>query len=230
MDYNRYITHVIRVGDSLQKIAIAYGVDDWRYLVYVNNLVYPYICDTLDDNINEKIEGVLRVGDKLLIPSKEYNSPANNIKIDNIEKRAYGCDLDLYNYEFSGNERVKNLESKGELSNNNGDLKLSEGIENLRQRLLIRLSVAKGSMILHPEFGSDIDKYVGLKGTQQNIIKLQLAVQESILSDNLVEKVKDLTVEVKGGVLTINCEIIPTPPHSPFKFTEDINTSMMRGV
>lgn len=222
MNNSGYITHVVQVGDSLQKIASAYNISDWKDLVYINNLEYPYICDTL--NANAPVgNGVLKVGDKMLIPSSEYSAPANNLRIDNIEKQAYGCDLDIYSYD-SGNEQVKNLESKGELSDNNGDLKLSEGIRNLRQRLLIRLSVSKGSMILHPDFGSDIDKYVGLKGTPQNIIKLQLAVQESILSDELVEQVQDLTVEVSNGILSIDCNIIPVPPYSPFKFIGDINT------
>ena len=223
MNNSGYITHVVQVGDSLQKIASVYGVSDWKDLVYINNLEYPYIYDTLDASATQSTRGVLKVGDKILIPSDEYSTPANNIRIDNIEKQAYGCDLDIYPFD-SGNEQVKNLESKGELSDNNGDLKLSQGIRNLRQRILIRLSVAKGSMILHPNFGSDIDKYVGLKSTPQNLIKLQLAVQECILSDELVKRVQDLTVEVSNGILSVDCKIIPVPPYSPFKFTGDINT------
>ena len=222
MDNFGYITHVIQVGDSLQKIARMYGLDDWRKLVYANNLEYPYIHDVINSDTTTG-DGVLKVGDKMIIPSLKYSTSVNNLRIDNVEKQAYGCDLDLYSYD-SGDGQVKNLESKGELSSNNGDLKLSEGVKNLHQRLLIRLSVAKGSMILHPDFGSDIDKYVGLKGTPQNLIKLQLSVQESILSDELVEQVKDLTIAVSNGVLSVDCEIIPIPPYSPFKFKGDVNT------
>ena len=221
MNSSGYITHTIQVGDSLQKIASVYNVSDWRDLVYVNNLEYPYICDSI--NPTDLGDNVLKVGDTLLIPSHVYSVPANNVRIDNIEKQAYGCDLDLYAYDFS-EEQVKNLESKGELSDDKGDLRLSEGVRNLRQRLLIRLSVARGSMILHPEFGSDIDRYIGLKGTPQNIIKLQLAVQESILSDELVSQVRDLSIEVSNGVLSIDCDVIPIPPYSPFRFKGDVNT------
>lgn len=223
MSNSGYITHVVQVGDSLQKIASAYNISDWRDLVYVNNLEYPYIHDTLDVDVSLIGSRVLKVGDRMLIPSSRYLTPANNLRIDTVEKQAYGGDLDIYSYD-SGNEQVKNLESKGELNDNNGDLRLAEGVGNLCQRLLIRLSVAKGSMILHPDFGSDIDKYVGLKGTPQNLIKLRLAVQECILSDELIEQIQDLTVEVSNGILSVTCGIVPVPPYSPFKFIGDINT------
>jgi hypothetical protein len=220
MNASGYVTHVVQVGDSLQKIANVYNISDWKDLVYINNLEYPYICDTLDANIS--VGGrVLRVGDKMLIPASEYSSHANNIRLENVEKQAYGCDLDLYNFDLE-EYQVKNLESKGELSAHNGELKLAEGVGNLRQRLLIRLSVTKGSMILHPEFGSDIDKYIGLKGTQQNLIKLKLAIQECILSDELINKIQDLNISVANGIVSIDCGIIPVPPYTPFKFAGSV--------
>lgn len=221
MNNSGYITHIVQVGDSLQKIASVYGISDWRDLAYANNLDYPYIHDSL--NGGAETEGnVLKVGDKMLIPSTEYSSHTNNLRVNTVENRAYGCDLDLYYHE--GKEGTKNLEVKGELSDNSGDLRLSEGVRNLHQRLLIGLSTAKGSMILHPNFGSDINKYVGLKGTPQNLIKLQLSIRESILSDELVEEVKDLIVEANNGIVSIDCNIVPIPPHAPFKFKESINT------
>ena len=68
MNNSGYITHVVQVGDSLQKIASAYNISDWKDLVYINNLEYPYICDTLNANATVG-NGVLKVGDKMLIPS-----------------------------------------------------------------------------------------------------------------------------------------------------------------
>lgn len=217
-----YITHSIQVGDSIQRLAIMYQIDDWRSIVYLNNLEYPYIDSEIGSTTYQDNPNVLKVGNSVLIPSTYFSPILAQSDMSDLEKRAYGCDLDIYYFDDSSELGVR-LEERGELSSQNGDLKIAEGIRNLRQRLIIRLSLNKGSLILHPEFGSELSKLIGLKSTIQTLIKMKLEVQRCILSDPLIKGVSNIVVtKLDEGNIMVECSIIPVPPYSPFKFSESL--------
>lgn len=219
-----YLTHIVRIGDSIQRLAIQYGISDWREIVFLNGLEYPYIDSAFVKS--EEYQGntkVAKVGDSILVPAA-YESPAIvSSDISALEKFTYGSDLDIYAYDETNKLAVR-LEEKGELSaDKTGDLAIAAGVANLRQRLIIRLGVPKGSFILHPEFGSELHKLIGLKDTQQNRTKIQLEVQRCILSDPLVKGLNALTTyKVGSGRLGVDAGVVPVPPYKPFRFTENI--------
>lgn len=219
-----YITHTIQIGDSLQKLAIAYNLRDWREIVYLNNLEPPYVDTAAVHSVAYKNNPrVAKVGESILIPAAYQSPVASAADVTLLEKFAYGSDLDIFAYDETNVKAVR-LDEKGELSANKiGDLAIASGIKNLRQRLIIRLGVHKGSFILHPEFGSELYTLVGLPWTAQNIIKIQLEVQKNILSDPFVQGVSDIEVsKVAHGVLMVDCGVAPVPPYKPFKFSESI--------
>jgi len=221
-----YTTHTIKVGDSLQRLGSMYGLDDWREIVYLNKLEYPFIDDIIGSTEYSGNSNVAKVGDSILIPGS-YSTAPSSLQIDNIaslETLAYGSDIDIYSYD-SMNEFSMNLEEKGEISSDSGDIKLAEGIKNLRQQLLIRISTPLGSLILHPEFGSKLLNMVGVKGTQTNVTKFQLEVQECFLSDFRVLAVDDVIVNLKQGACNISCSITPISPYNAFKFDETLSTN-----
>ena len=224
MDANGYVTHTVQAGDSLQKIAVFYNIEDWKTLAILNKLEYPFIYTILGDSEYSDNPKVLKVGDKLLIPSENLDSHTSDLNIENAEDYAYGRDLDLYSSDEQ-HENVKELTSNGELRGNCGDLLIANGLKNLRQRLLIRLSTPIGSLILHPEFGSNINKYIGMKNTAQNLIKMKLAVQECILSDELISEITRLDLDFNGGALTIDSDLVPVPPYAPFAFKGTITVN-----
>lgn len=213
----QYIVHTVGAGDTIQAIGDLYGVD-WTELVVINGLEYPYIDDDLILNEYEDIDSVAKIGSKLVIPTVGINIPnkVNNSSTE-VEKYAFGCDLDLFTYEETLNH-VVNLENEGQLvDDGKGDIKLSEGIENLRQQLIIRLGTLKGSLLLHPEFGSNILNYIGKKTTQETLVDVSLDVQECLLGDFRVNGIDDVRCVFKDRGIRIECIVIPIEPYSsPF--------------
>ena len=217
---SQYIVHTVGAGDTIQAIGLLYGVD-WTELVEINGLEYPYIDDDLYINENEKLDGVAKIGSKLVIPTPGINIPnkTNNSSVE-VEKYAFGCDLDLFSLEETQNHTI-NLEVEGQLTDDNkGDIKLSEGIANLRQQLIIRLGTPKGSLLLHPEFGSNILNYVGARTTVELLNKIRLEVQECLLGDFRVLGVSNITAIGKNKGIYIECFVHPTEPYSsPFRLS-----------
>lgn len=217
---SQYVVHTVGAGDTIQAIGLLYGVD-WTELVEINGLEYPYIDDDLYINENESLDGVAKIGSKLVIPTPGINIPnkTNNSSVE-VEKYAFGCDLDLFSLEETQNHTI-NLEVEGQLTDDNkGDIKLSEGIANLRQQLTIRLGTPKGSLLLHPEFGSNILSYVGARTTVELLNKIKLEVQECLLGDFRVLGVSNITVIGKDRGIYVECFIHPTEPYSsPFRLS-----------
>lgn len=216
-----YSTHVVQSGDSLQRLAILYGIDDWREIAYFNKLDPPYISNEV---INTYAGNVACIGSVLYIPTYDY---AVSPKIDEIsqsiiEEQAYGCDLDVYTA-VDDNGKLKNLETKGECAALDNDLRLVRGIKNLSQSLQIRLSTLKGSLMLHPDYGSNLVNMCGLKGTTENLTKMMLETQECLLKDFRVNGIKDLKLDKNERQVVIECMIIPIPPYPQFPFNATIN-------
>ena len=117
---------------------------------------------------------------------------------------------------------VINLEVEGQLTDDNkGDIKLSEGINNLRQQLVIRLGTPKGALLLHPEFGSNITDYIGKRITVELLTKIKLEVQECLLGDFRVLGVSDVTVVGKNSGVYVECFVQPIEPYStPFRLSQ----------
>lgn len=215
-----YKTHVVSSGDSLQRIAVLNGIEDWMEIAYFNKLSYPYI-DT--DNLKKYDGKVARLGDLIFIPSYEYvvSPTSGELSITKMEEQAYGCDLDIYSA-IDDNGKANNLEEKGELSSNNGDIALVRGINNLKQQLTIKLSTPKGSLMLHPDWGCNILNMVGTKGTEENLTDMMLMVREAILEDFRVVSVSNLNIQKDSSSVTINCDIQPISPYPTFRYSETL--------
>lgn len=204
-------THKISIGDSLQKIARLYEVSDWRDIAEVNGLESPYI-DSVFQSQEYEDRRVAKLGDIILIPSFSNNSQIKNIKAnEEIQELSYGLDLDLYN-----NEVVQNT-VKGELSEELTDIKLCGGLKNLSQQLLTKLSVKKGALLLHPEFGSNLHLYMNKLDKQEDRNKIIFEIERCLREDFRVKEVKDIEIiKVKNGNYA-KIKIIPIEPGEPFE-------------
>lgn len=216
---SQYIVHTVGAGDTVQSIGLLYGVD-WTELVSINGLEYPYIDDSVELNEYENIDSVAKIGSKLVIPTTGLNIPQKtNNSSEEVEKYAFGCDLDLFSMEESENH-VVNLEVEGQLTDDTkGDIKLSEGIANLRQQLIIRLGTPKGALLLHPDFGTNLLDYIGKRTTVELLTKVQLEIQESLLGDFRVLGVSDINVIFKDRGVFVDCIVHPIEPYSVFKIS-----------
>lgn len=225
---SRYVTHIVGLGDTIQGIGMRYGVD-WTNLIVINGLEYPYIDSAINSIEYEDTDEVAKIGDKLVIPTEGLVIPSKtNNSGKELESYIFGSDLDLFTPTLTP-EGVANLESLGELSDNgNGDLKLAQGIANLRQQIIIRLGTPKGSLMLHPEWGCDLVKYIGVTLTQERLIQIKLCIQESVLGDFRVLRISDFRAETRwtnnlGGEISrskglfVEFIVHPLEPYSVFR-------------
>lgn len=216
MQKGQYVTHVVTDGDTIQSIGLFYNVN-WTEIVTLNGLNYPYVVTDLYDTEFTYQNDVAKIGTKLLIPNN-LTVPVKSIgSSKEIEKYAYGSDLDLYTTERSvfGNT---NLESEGQLTDDGeGDVLLVQGLDNLSQQLITRLGTEKGSLLLHPEYGSNLLSYVGKKILKEQLIDIKLEVQECLLSDFRVQSVGKIDVWFKDTSTRVEAEVYPIEPYSkPF--------------
>ena len=72
------VTHRVELGDSLQRIARQYDLEDWRQIAEINQLEPPYINAVFEDNYYKDNDKVAEIGDFLLIPSRQAYSISNS--------------------------------------------------------------------------------------------------------------------------------------------------------
>lgn len=232
----RYLTHTVSLGDTIQLIGQKYGID-WTKLVIINGLTYPYIDSDLNSTEFENTDEVAKIGSRLVIPTKELHIPnKTNNSTAELEKYTFGSDLDLFS-EATNNNGVTNVEALGILNANTttGDVLICDGLANLRQQLIIRLGTPKGSLLMHPEWGCDLIKYIGRTMTMERLIKIKLAVQECILGDFRVLGISDMRAVFKqssglqgtngltngsGRAVFIDFIVHPIEPYSVFRLAK----------
>lgn len=206
------VTHRVEIGDSLQRIARQYDLDNWQEIAEINRLEPPYINSIFEDDTYKGNDRVAEVGDLILIPTAQAYTIADNKDKKEIEATAYGKDLDLYH------RKTVDHEIKGHLEINRADVDTVTGLENLGQQLQSRLSVTKGSLFMHPEFGSELYKYYGKNYSQENVNKIMFEIESCIRSDFRVKDIKEIDVKVVEGQVIFNAEVIPIEPGKPFSF------------
>ena len=216
MQKGRYVTHIVRDGDTIQSIGTLYNVD-WTEIATMNGLNYPYVVAELFDDIYRYRNDIAHIGTKLTIPNNQTIPVKSKDVTDSDEIYAYGCDLEIYSYDASPLGNV-NLENEGHITDNgNGDLKITKGIRNLSQQIITRLGTEKGSLMLHPEYGSDLLKYIGKTITQELLIDIKLEVIETIMSDFRVKGVGQVDVYFTNTSVRVEAEIFPIDTStSPF--------------
>lgn len=204
-----YETHVVQENDSLQLIATRYGCN-WEEIAELNSLQYPYISS----DVEALNPNVAYIGSTILIPiEKSYQK---NTSFSTIEKRVYGSDLQFLPYEDHRLEPYF-LASQG------GDIEIAEGIDNLYQACCSRLTVDKGSLVLHPEYGTEIRRLIGSgKGTYKTLTKIKLDVKRTLLQDPRIERIGSVIVNFHNGVCRVSAEVIPHKPLGAFTFDYSI--------
>ena len=214
---SQYTVHKVGIGDTIQSIGLSYGVD-WTKIVELNGLEYPYIEDTIEANEYEKLDSVAKLGSSLVIPAEGIGIPEKtNLSSKELEKYSFGSDLDIFLYR---DQKVVNIEDTGRLSNSTAcDVQLSEGLQNLHQQLTVKLGTQKGTLLLHPEFGSELVRYIGQRVTPELLTKIKLEVKECLLEDFRVEDVEDVTVVYKDHAVYVECVIHPIKPFSTFTYS-----------
>ena len=217
-----FITYTIKQGDTLQRIATQYKLESWQQIAALNNLTYPFIDDSVEWIQQEEKNPNLRyIGDNILVPA-DYEEVPESINTKELQKLAYGCDLDITS-ELSNENGTVNIESRGELrEDETGDLSVVEGVANLRQAVILKLMTPKGSLPLHPNYGSDLLLLMGKPRTHKQLVKIRLEIERSIKGDFRITKIENIEVMTgENGSVRVSCDIIPIEPFSVFRFVHE---------
>jgi len=203
MTRNRFIEYTIKSGDTLHMISQRLLGDAHRAMeiAYLNDLDYPFIVNSFESGS----ESVKVIGDVILIP----NEVEDDDSVENIwNEDDFGSDLlllsdDELSFGYSGDLNADVY----------GDLKTIRGIDSLIQDLTHRIVTERGTMPLHPEYGSDFLSIIGGKRTTDQIQKGVLELSRTLRSDPRVLNVTDVTVDTEGTNVRISCNIV-TPSGS----------------
>lgn len=199
-----YNTHIVEVTDTIQFIATKYNCN-WIDIVRLNNLSYPYLSSDFTGNV---VNGVAGVGSLLILPIKKEVA----IKITtSIEDKVFGCDL-KFSRNYYNHLEPSNLEAST-------DIHKVKGLENLSQALTSRLTVEKGDLVLHPEYGTELRHHIGKPMTKQRLIRIKLEIIRSLSQDHRIQKIKDVRVEGNLGSIYIEVDVVPIKPLDPFTLT-----------
>lgn len=208
---NKFIEYCVRDGDTLQMIAQKYMGDAsrWEEIAIFNDLQYPFIV-----SLDKAGDGLKTPGDIILIPvSVQDSSIAEEVLADPYAV-LFGSDLSL-----SSDKVNLSFSTAGEFdSDEYGDLAVVSGISTLSQDLIHRLITPLGSLLYHPDYGSDFLTLVGNRNDVTWRQKAAIEVSRCFLSDLRVKSVDNVVVQKIDGGISISCNI--TTASIRFKLNE----------
>lgn len=177
----------IHHADDLQAIAAREMGDAnrWTELVWINALTHPYI--TTDER--RASAGVLLVGSFIKVPA-----PSGVWTADAERGQVYERDCALVRRQLGVDD--------------NGDLAIVAGADNLRQQLQHRLDTPRGQARRHPQYGNMTQR---LKGRVNGPTAGQLAaeyVKSTLLGDYRVDRVEFSNAEVQGDTIRVTARAI----------------------
>ena len=201
----RFKKHVVQYEETMQAIAQRYygDVSYWIDLVEHNNLKYPYLVETDEEKMQDP-ERLASTGDTIIIPiesdltdvsAKEINSRDKDVLVE----LALGRDLNITADEKYFNEHGTSDNILAFSTNGNGDLDTVKGIDNMKQQLQARLLTPRGSLMLHPNYGSDLHNLFGLNIPEQATL-IEMEVLRTLTSDNRVKSANLIDWKIQGNV------------------------------
>ncbi len=201
----RFKKHVVQHEETMQAIAQRYygDVSYWIDLVEHNNLKYPYIVETDEEKMQDP-ERLASTGDTIIIPiesdltdvsAKEINSRDRDVLVE----LALGRDLNITADEKYFNEHGTSDNILAFSTNGNGDLDTVKGIDNMKQQLQARLLTPRGSLMLHPNYGSDLHNLFGLNIPEQATL-IEMEVLRTLTADNRVKSANLVDWKIQGNV------------------------------
>ncbi len=177
--------YMIQAGDTIHQVARRElgQADQWWILVRLNNLAYPY----LDGRGPSTTPRVLGLGDTLLIPGNVRDPAIREASVETtgpIDQYAILLGKDL------------TLGEAGELgvSKSSGDWKIQAGLPNLLQALTHRLQTRKGELAYHPEYGSNIEQYIGQPHDALMQAALRHEIRQTLLGDPRISAVQNVRI------------------------------------
>jgi hypothetical protein len=190
---------IVGGNESLRDISKRTMGDEsyWKMLAILNNLKPPYISTVSGD-------GILKSGDKILIPKRPDQDDFNNVTSEQ------NTDAAMESLSLMGKKYGRDIKlSKGSLGTDfsdfivsqRGDLDVIEGIDNIRQALMTKVSTEQGELALHPTFGAAYP--IGSKISLSQLHEFALNTRRTFLDDPRVEDIDQLKTFSDGDIVRV---------------------------
>lgn len=190
----------INENDTLQHIARRRlgSADQWWILARFNKLDYPFIDTSGAEYLGKKVLGI---GDTLLIV-KDVEDPSAKraTATQNPDQHVllFGVDMDLSD---DGDLQV---------SPATGDWQLTSGVDNLVKALKRRYQTRSGIYPYHPEYGSNLEQYIGQALDPAGVTLVRLEAIQTALNEPRVLSVRKVSVNaIQEHVdVQVTCSVI----------------------
>lgn len=224
-----YVNHTVIAEDTLPKLAQRYLGDAsrWQEIAILNELEYPFIVNEFRSAGTPKT--VKAIGETLLIPLEESIEDAPLYELQEGYDRLLGEDIDLISSLLNEYGDTFLNFTEGEqaemFADAHGDIRTVKGLRNLQQALLLRLMTPQGSLLHHPDYGSQIHDLIGKPETPNLLQKIKIELERTIRSDERVEDVVISDVTSEGGVVRATIQIKPIGLDKMFELGLNLNLS-----
>ena len=187
----------VKAGDTMRLIAKREmrDVKQWKAIVELNDLQFPYISTTGEPN-------TVAPGEELMIPAPaQTGSPSvsqsfGDTTIATVEDRLFGVD---FRTSFDSQGKI-------DLIWEGNDLALVGGRKNLTQAVENRMNTKQGDLLADESYGFPDDR--GTKSTQGDSLYQKFRVEKSLEVDSRVESAT-VKMENTGNVSKLTYSIRP---------------------
>lgn len=179
-DFRMVKTHY---GDSLQDVAMRELGDEnrWIELVWLNDLVYPY----LTDDEGQASARIILTGQLIRVPSPTGSSQY---------LRKFDEPGQIYERDIKMTNRRLSLDATG-------DIAVVAGVSNLTQQLQHRINTPTGQLRRHPQYGCRIHE---LRGKVNGPLAAHLGAEYlkvAIKAEYRIASIRQLSASSEGDVI-----------------------------
>lgn len=177
----------VQYGDTLQAIAHRELGDDsrWTELAELNGLTYPYLDFSADGG---------RPDSRFTTATKsKVLGQGDTLKLPNVDGEVAPEDPVGTDLLEEGTPRV-----------------LIGGVDNLRAALLRRLRTQRGYLPHHPDYGSDLPRFVGRPLSVSEVLSLRAEVDRVLREDPRIITVQSIAITVEADAIFVKATATST--------------------
>lgn len=207
-----YCKHVISQGETLQEIA-HYELGDmskWTDIKDINDLEYPYIVETPEEKL-KNINHLLCVGDFIYLPKTQKvqnKEDLEDFSIDDYDKKEiYDLVVGRDIYIRPDLDCLLDDSAGIIVADNHKDIKLTNGVYNVFQSIILRIMTKQGSLYLHPNYGSTFTDFIGKPINNTNRILMENELERTITTDKRVRSANVTSNSLHGDTLIFDIEV-----------------------
>lgn len=228
----RYKNYTIKQGDTLQLIAQNHmsSMSQWTELAQYNRLKHPYIVEDPNEKLHN--DNVVTPGDNIVIPVEVTVDALKSVPLTidarkTIEELTLGRDFSFIQDLSYAKDRGTQDEILQMSLKPDGRLAYVKGADNLKQALLQRLWTKRGTLPLHPEYGSDLYKFIGQKLNFALLAQIKLEAESTLRIDPRVEDIKNVSIKhnVEDNSVTLSMTIQPTSLDNMLDFIVNVDNT-----